>query len=413
MLPAPSPLPPPAPVSAAERLPLLDVLRGFALYGVLLANLVPWFSGRAFLPREEVLAATSRADNVTLFLMGVLVNGKFQTLLSLLFGLGFSMQLARAEARGGSGVALYVRRLGAMFALGCCHVIALWWGDVLWGYALAAIFLLPFRKRSTRALLLWAAFFTLVPRLVTMVPAVAALIDAWRPHAHDYPAFKAQVLAAFRGHDYGLLARMQAEHALAFSAPIVAWYFPWLLGRFLLGYAAGRSGRILDAAAHLPFFRRLLAWGAGIGLVISVLIVVERLLQRRGMLVPLAAEMALTVPQEIGVLALVCAYVAAIVLLMQRPAWRRGLLLLAPAGRMPLTTYFSQSLICAFLFYGWGLGWIGRVSATLCVPLSLAIFAVQLFLSRRWLQHFRFGPVEWVWRSLSYGRAQPMRPDAS
>src|SRR5690348_2076213 len=104
------PLPPAAPVSPAERVPLLDVLRGFALFGVLLANMVPWFSGRAFLPREA-RAATSGLDEAALHVMGALVHGRFQTLLTLLFGIGFSIQLSRAEARGASGTRIFLRRL--------------------------------------------------------------------------------------------------------------------------------------------------------------------------------------------------------------------------------------------------------------------------------------------------------------
>jgi uncharacterized protein len=94
---------------------------------------------------------------------------------------------------------------------------------------------------------------------------------------------------------------------------------------------------------------------------------------------------------------------------MERPAWRRRLLVLAPLGRMPLTTYFGQSLLCTFIFYGFGLGLLGRVSPTACVPLSLALFALQVILARQWLRWFHVGPVEWVWRSLTYGGAQPMR----
>ncbi len=94
---------------------------------------------------------------------------------------------------------------------------------------------------------------------------------------------------------------------------------------------------------------------------------------------------------------------------MERPAWQRRLTILAPAGQMALTNYLSQSLICTFLFYGWGLGLSGRVGTALSIPITLAIFTVQVLWSRAWLRRFRFGPVEWVWRSLAYGQRQPMR----
>jgi uncharacterized protein len=113
--------------------------------------------------------------------------------------------------------------------------------------------------------------------------------------------------------------------------------------------------------------------------------------------------------EEVGTLGLTGAYVAVVVLLMQRPAWRRLLMLVAPAGRMPLTTYISQSLICTSLFYGWGLGLAGHVSAAGCIAMSLVIFAAQVLACDLWLRRFRFGPLEWVWRSLVYLRRQPMR----
>ncbi len=397
----------PGPVPAAERLAHLDVLRGFALFGVLLANMVPWYSGRAFLPRAEVQAMTTRADEIAAVVLGIFIHGRFQTLLAMLFGLGFGMQLARAEARGASGATPYARRMAALFALGWCHVLLLWWGDVVWGYAIVGMLLLLFRRRSPRALLIWAAILTIVPRLVTMVPAVGERLDLLRPR--DYPAFKAQVLEALRGHDRLLLARRQAEFALAFSAPIVASYFPWLLGRYLIGHAAAERGILRDPAAHLGFFRRLLGLGAALGLGGSAVMAVMVARQRQGWKPALGLEMALTVLEETGTLAMACAYAAAIVLLMERPAWRRALSALAPMGQMALSAYFLQSLFCTAIFYGWGLGLLGKVGVAWCIPLSLVIYAAEVIICRAWLRRFRFGPVEWVWRSLTYGRAQGMR----
>ena len=397
-----------APVAGAERIALLDVLRGFALYGVLLANLVPWFTGRYFFPRTEVMARMTWADHGAIYLISVLVDGKFQTLFSFLFGVGFAVQLGRAEARGASGVTTYLRRLAILFVIGACHVAFLWWGDVLWGYALTGVLLIVFRGRSTRALLLWAAALVLVPHLVSMIPAVADPIGKLVPHAHDRDAFKAQVLAALRGHDYGLLMRMQVEHAITFVAPIAFWYHFWVLGRFLIGYVAGRSRRLHDAADHLPFFRKLLVWGAGLGLPCAIAVTVLRVVRRSGTKIPLGVQIAAIAPEEIGAFSMAAAYVAAVVLLMQRPAWRARLMVLAPMGQMALSNYLAQSLMGAFLFYGWGLGLMGRVGPALCVPLSIVEFVVLLLISRTWMRRFRFGPVEWVWRSLTYGRRQPM-----
>jgi uncharacterized protein len=127
---------------------------------------------------------------------------------------------------------------------------------------------------------------------------------------------------------------------------------------------------------------------------------------------PREAGMALSVimalARAVGLVGQVAMYVAIVVLLMQRPRLRRLLVILAPVGRMPLTTYLMQSAICTFLFYGWGLGW-STPGAAACVGLGLGIFVVQIAIAHVWLRWFRFGPVEWLWRRVVYLRAQPMR----
>jgi uncharacterized protein len=396
------------PVSAAERVDLLDVLRGFALYGVLLANTIPWYSGRAFLPRAEVAFRPGSPDNIALVLVAIFVDGKAMTLFSFLFGLGFAVQLLRAEARGGNAIPVYLRRLGVLFLIGLCHITLLWWGDILAVYALTGFALILFRRRGDRALLLWAAAL-LVPFCLIELPAVSGLLERIAPnHRHD-DAWRAQVFAALSGHDRVLLTEMQVRQYLAHLGPHAVVFFPSLLGRFLLGYVAGRRRLLHDAAEHLPVFRKLLRWGLAIGLVGGIAMVVKRIMVRHGARIPSGIALPLSLTGEIAVLALAAAYMSALALLFQRPAWRRRLMILAPVGQMALTNYLSQSLICTSLFYGWGLGLLGRVGPALCIPLTLAIFAGQILVSRSWLRRFRFGPMEWLWRSLTYGQAQPMR----
>ena len=118
--------------------------------------------------------------------------------------------------------------------------------------------------------------------------------------------------------------------------------------------------------------------------------------------------MAVAVVAQLGLLGQVAMYVAIVVMLMQRPRWRTVLGVLAPVGRMPLTTYLMQSLICTSLFYGWGLAW-RTPSPAACIGLAFAIFTVQIAIAHLWLCWFRFGPAEWVWRSAVYLRPQPMR----
>ncbi|MDI1475127.1 DUF418 domain-containing protein [Polyangium sp. y55x31] len=399
-----------APAAPAERVEVLDVLRGFALYGVLLANTVPWFSGLAFLPRDVVVPRADTADKVFLFLLGLFVDGKAMGLLTMLFGLGFAVQLERSEALGRSVVPLHVRRMAAMALIGVSHVLLLWWGDVLWGYAIAGFGLLFFRRVRGPRLLAWGLVFTLVPSFVSSIPAVFEALHSYVPAPPDFPAFRAQVYAAITGSDRRLLTVMHVKQAIYHVGFISFWYFLWLLGRFLLGAWAGKARIFQDAEARLPFFRKLLGFGLGFGLLGSAIPPVRQILMRKGVVIPEWAGLALVLPTEIGVMLLAAGYAAAVVLLMQRPSFRRVLRILAPVGRMPLSTYLGQSLASTFVFYGWGLGLASRViHAWWALPITLGIFTLQVIFAHAWLARFRFGPMEWVWRSMAYGRMQPLR----
>jgi uncharacterized protein len=193
-------------------------------------------------------------------------------------------------------------------------------------------------------------------------------------------------------------------------------YFPQLLGRFLLGYVAG-SLRWFDGdgAGRLALFRKLLVYGLAAFVLsgaFSVLLFAGVLARHKpiaGATPGAAAMVIMSVLQQLAILGMTAAYVGTLVLLMQRSSWRRLLAMMAPVGRMPLTTYISQSLICTALFYGWGLGWAGRVQAAGCVGIALAIFTLQVIAAHVWLRHFRFGPLEWIWRLLVYLRPSPIR----
>jgi uncharacterized protein len=398
-----------APVTADERLVLLDVIRGFTLYGVLLANTVPWYSGWGLLPKAETAARTGIADEIAMAFLTIFISRKSQTLLTCLFGLGFALQLMRAEARGERGARLFLRRLAGLLLIGAAHVTLVWWGDVLWGYALTGGTLLLFRKRSTRALALWGIAVVFVPKFVVLLPAVHAFFDRIIPAPADPAAFDAELLVALRGHDYVDLVRLQAERGFFFFWSRAPEYIPWMIGHFLLGYAAGRSRVLDDVATHLTAWRKVLACGLALGLAGGAASAVKSYFARHGWIPSTGWKAALVIPEEVAILAMAAAYVAAIALLMQRAPWRRRLTLLEPAGRMALTTYLSQSVVMTFLFYGWGLGLLGTLGPAASIAITAAVFACQIALSRMWLARFRFGPMEWVWRMITYGTAPPLR----
>jgi uncharacterized protein len=395
-----------APISPRERVATLDVLRGFALLGVLLANLYSLFSFRFAIhePPDGHIA-----DVAVRWFMALAVRGRAQTLLTFLFGFGFAVQLLRAQGRGQRVLPIYLRRLFALFAIGWLHVLLLSWLDVTWGYAVVGLFLLPFVRAGDRTRLIAAAVLTIIPALVYAIPEVAPAVHAL---LFDQPraAYVDQFAAAARSGDRIAILRAHVAIALLWTLGSNAvWYLPWMLARFLLGLVAGaRRWFDHDGADHLALFRKLLVAGA-LGTVIGW---VPEALAFAHAFDPAghgpAVALAVTVVSRLALLAQVAMYVAIVVLGMQRPAWRRVLVVIAPVGRMPLTTYLMQSLICTSLFYGWGLAWTTPPPAA-CVGLGLAIFAVQIVIAHAWLRWFRFGPAEWVWRSIVYWRPQPMR----
>ena len=404
--PAPSAL---APVLERERLVTLDVLRGFALLGVCVANVWLWFSGIAFrMPgyRDELLQLS--LDSVVFHAIGILVSGKAISTFSFLFGLGFAIQMLRAEARGRSVVPLYLRRLLVLLLIGVAHMTLLWYGDILTAYAMLGFLLLLFRRRSDRTLLVWAAILLGgLPLVMAGLPLALALPD---PNLAEIAQRNAATLAVFQHGSYAEIVRENLHQAGKFYLGRKA---PWLfysLGLFVLGLYVGRRRIFEDVDGHRGLFRRIVVWGLPIGLagniaggVMQMAITPDVMLaDPRLMFLMSLVFVGSTIPLAAG-------YVCAATLLLQREGASRWLLHFAPPGRMALTNYLSQTVIMLLIFYPYGGGLIGRTGPAAALGVALTVFAVQMVWSRLWLAYFQFGPMEWVWRTLTYGRLQPMR----
>ncbi|HXU74468.1 MAG TPA: DUF418 domain-containing protein [Polyangia bacterium] len=393
------------PVAPRERIATLDVLRGFALLGVLLGNSY-WLYSARFL---EAPPDTSRFDAIARWIQALLVESKAQTLLTFLFGFGFAAQLLRAEARHEPVMGIYLRRLFVLLAIGLLHVM-LWWGDVTWTYAVAGFALLLFLRTSDRARLVWAALLTFGCFAFGTWPSLRAAAARLVASPATMEQTMKSFAAAIHGKRFWPVVPAHLRVALVWEAPIYLWYYAWLLGRFLVGYVAGTQRWFDDdGAGHLPLFRRFVLFGLVADVPAAVLTILLRLVPHAPHRLGPLASVAVGLVDQLGLLGLTAAYVGVIVLLMQRPSWRSLLTLIAPAGRMPLTTYISQSVISTFLYYGWGLGLAGTVRSARCVMLALAIFALQVVAAHLWLRRFRFGPLEWIWRALVYLQLPPMR----
>jgi uncharacterized protein len=406
------------PIASSDRIPLLDVLRGFALFGVLLANLFWSFNGFAFVSTQHSFALTaSPIDLGAFYFIRLFIDKKFIMLFSLLFGFGFAVQVMRAEEKGSNLAVFYSRRQLILLLFGIVHVLLLWHGDILHVYALCGLFLLPFARSKARALLLSAiAVGILAILLMILVLGLQALASSMSAVGSVDTAivaarrqFNDQVLAAFAYGGYGEMLQWNARlYFYGFFLSLSFLYIlPATVGRFLLGFYAGRRRLLHDVAANLPFFRKLFWWSLPVGLLCSGLFVLGTELRRAEILEStLIWRSALILPAEIGSLALCLFYVAALTLLYQRLAWQRRLSFFAPLGRMALTNYLMQTLLCLAIFYGGRQ--IGQVGPAQCVLIALVIYTAQVKLSSWWLKRFQMGPVEWLWRTLSYGKMHPL-----
>ncbi|GAA3247453.1 DUF418 domain-containing protein [Dactylosporangium siamense] len=381
------------PAHGAARLPVVDALRGLALLGILLVNMTLFKSA----PSIEHLAATAIDgpwDRAAAVLVKVLGEGKFIGLFSLLFGFG----VATLAARRGS----YVRRLAALGVIGAAHLVLVWFGDILTTYALVGLILLAFVNRTPRTLLATALGILGTLSVVAVVglgllglraaTGSSVLVAAERDITAADATEAARLTALYRTGGYLDLVGERAAtpggllFGLAFSLVV--------LSMMLLGVYAARVGLFSGANEHRARLRTLARVGIGVGLPLNVLVVVVQ--SAEGFFVVVAGQvllMALAAPL------LTVGLAAGGVLLYER---RRAPWLEA-AGRLALSNYLTQSLVFSVVFYSYGLGLFGRVGAATGVILALALFAVQLVVSRWWLARFGAGPVERVLRMATYG----------
>ncbi|WP_440976595.1 DUF418 domain-containing protein [Pseudoxanthomonas winnipegensis] len=392
------------PVTGRERLHLLDALRGFALAGVLLANLREFSLFSLIEDAQRQALPTAALDRWLGPLIEALVGGKAMTLFALLFGVGFSLQLQRgvgAEAR-----ARFARRMAVLLVIGLLHAYLLWWGDILRYYAVLGLLLLICRSWSARRLILAGLLVTLLA-----TPLLQPLFAGWPARFGDGEALLAQVVAAFAGSDWPALLR--GNFAYDLYVHVTAWSLVFFtLGRLLLGAGLGRGGWLLQPEAHRRQWRWLLVACLPAGLLLTAFfLALDEALMPFWMfgLDGMPARMLSRFLRNAAYLLTGLGYLSAFVLVWLQPRWQRRLTMLAPVGRMALTHYVAQTLVGVLLFYGVGMGLGPRWGMPGILLAFVLIFALQVAASHWWLARYRFGPLEWLWRCLTYGRLQPWR----
>ncbi len=400
-----------APTSFRERIDIVDILRGFALIGVIVANFQSMISW-------DYLSGT--VDAATVWFLENLVSGKFYRLFAFLFGLGFALQMARLESRGIRFVPLYVRRLMILGLIGIAHGILFLPNDILALFAQFGLLLLLMRRVSNRSIAIIAIACLLAPHAYYY--ASTGFADFRQPNP---VAVQEQEAAERTKRQEAREAETHRIRSEGTYREVVDWntsnFMRWhtnVQGQFdilseeflmfLLGLFAGRRRLFENLGKSAPYFRKVMWWSLLIGVATHAIAPALYDIE----LHPVHGHLATTarlIVADIEPAALALFYATAVTLLIRRFKFVPRLKPVAALGRMALTNYLLLSIIVTTLFYNYGMGLYEEVTALTGMALAIVAIALMMLTSSWWLGRFRFGPAEWTWRSLTYGKFLPIR----
>jgi uncharacterized protein len=390
-------LPAQGPVAPSSRIEGIDVLRGLALFGVLAINIVFEFRVsifEQFLPPVGTIPAIDRALSDVL---AAAIELKALALFSFLFGVGLAIQFDRL-INNPRRLTLLIRRLVVLLGIGAAHLFLLWNGDILVEYAMAGLVVLPFLFGPRWLTLLVAAASLVLFLTMPLLPPVVQFPSHFWIFEHIAEATRAYGDGGF----LDVLAFRVREIPAFF--PLHVLIFPRTIALFLFGVLAWRSGILQRASEHKSLLFSIAMGGVLFGGALTVVA------QERDLFgwPSLGRAHEVMVERRLGGVVLAAGYAASIVGLASVPAGQRMLAWAAPVGRMALTNYLGQSLILGWIFYGYGFGLFGKLSVSTAFTIGVVVYAMQAAISAWWLGRYRYGPVEWLWRSLMYGSWQPM-----
>ena len=390
------------PTTERQRHVILDALRGLALMGIALANF-PEFALWTFLSSEQqAVTPTACIDEIVRFLQYLVVDGKFYSIFSILFGIGFSLIMER------HGLRLFVRRMLILVIIGFLHLMFIWSGDILLLYAVGGLLLTLMIGLSDKSLFILALSLIMIP------VGLDALIEfggfdfpepfyqAWWNKAEALGINEANFASWLRdANSYGQMFAFLVQGAYERLWEFVEGHrLPKVVGLFILGYLASKH-RLYARLQDLPL-RKALYWSVSIGLPTSLLYAWSATSGHPwGLTVHSLLYAVSVIPLAIVFIIGVC------LLYLQNPKSVVFRWLAAP-GRMALSCYISHSLIGILLFYGLGFGLGTSLGLVYIELIALVVFFIQIIVCRIWLNYFRFGPLEWLWRMLTYGRYFPI-----
>lgn len=409
------------PTEASARLVTLDVIRGVAVMGILLLNIVDFAMPSYAYVDPTFYGGATGANWWAWAIAFVLADGKMRGLFTILFGASTMLIAERALAAGQSPARVHYARMITLFLIGMVHAYLIWSGDILVPYAIGGAIIFAARRWRTEALLALATIIMLLQLVAgiadhaaarhfearaTAADAPVALQDKWSRYTGGIAELRAEIpaeIAAFRG---GWSDVLPARIVRTYEAQteVMPSLLPETIALMLLGVALFRSGFF---AGEWPRrrYRQLMLLGYGICLPLYLPLVWWISSTNFDPLTLLLADPLHLVLLRPG---LALAYAATIILLMQRGPAGALTRRIAAVGRMAFSNYLATSLLCTLLFYGYGLGWFGRLERWQLYPIVAVICAAMLLWSKPWLDRFAYGPFEWLWRSMARLKLQPI-----
>jgi uncharacterized protein len=395
------------PVSASERILFIDVLRGMALFGILAANMRAFFAPFDVYDQIGVLYH-SRADVLAQAFIDAFIQGKFISIFSFLFGMGFAIQMSRAEARGARFMGFYPRRLLALALFGLIHGLLIWGGDILLTYAFSGAILLLFRKRQQKTLLWWAGGLFALPIVLGTAFLAVYFSRFHRPWMDPKPPDLKKIYAIIGIYAHGTVRQMLVQNWVEWKQQLPYTLFAiYAVALFLLGMWVWRASIVERLEEYRPVLRRVCAWCIPVGLIINMYVATVNAVVPRGTVSLwgwLGAILWLS-----GAHILSAGYVSGLALIFLHEGSRRILLPFAAVGRMALTNYLLESALCTLFFYHYTTGLYGRLGPALGLVPTVILYGAQVVFSNWWLKQHRFGPMEWLWRGMTYGKFPSMR----
>lgn len=393
-------------VLGKNRIVTLDIIRGFAIMGIFLVNM-PAFTGSEFM----VYAGT---DKTVRMLFDMFIQTKFYTIFSFLFGLGFYIFMTRAEARGEKVFRLFSRRLFALLLFGILHLVFLWKGDILHTYAIMGFLLMLFYRRKAKTVLIWGIILILSFQFLLGASALFAYIGEqfdetlnFKEQLREETLAEGEVtIEAYTTLSYIELIKWRVSNELPKILLNIPLTLPDILGMFLIGLYVGK----IKLFQRVQELKRKLRITQIITLLISIPPLVAIAWGYSGQEdVTFLFSLGNYFFLHFSGFTLSIFYIITITLLLEKQMWQRVFNPFRYVGQMALTNYLCQTFFCVIVFYGFGL--YAQISLADGLVYSIIFYCVQMILSNLWLKKFQFGPFEWLWRVMTYGKAQQFKKE--